>query len=118
MFFLTHWPRVDDFADRRWLFEGFDKLVHFCLYAGWVVAWCWLLAAGGRPLGRAAVGWLIAGGAAYAFVDEMTQAIVGRQPDILDFACDMAGAAAALALVYFWPRRRPAGRTRPISSRA
>ena len=62
---------------------GADKLLHGVMYAGWMVMWWWFLSAGGRRVTRTAAAWLIVGGAAYGVFDEMTQAIVDRQPDVL-----------------------------------
>jgi VanZ family protein len=75
------------------------------MYGGWGLLWCWLLIGAGRRLDRAAVGWLIVGGAAYGVFDELTQAIVGRQPDVLDFVLDMLGVLLAIWVATWWQRR-------------
>jgi VanZ family protein len=107
MYFLTHWPEVDRFRFRpEWPFPGFDKVVHALLYSGWIVLWWWVLSAGGRRVSRSAMGWLAVGAAAYGIFDEVTQAIVGRQPDPLDFACDMLGALGAMGVLALLQRRR------------
>jgi len=120
MYFLTHWPEVDRFRLRpEWPFPGFDKVVHGLLYAGWVVAWWWMLSTGGRRVSRSAMGWLAVGAAAYGIFDEITQAIVGRQPDLPDFAFDMLGALGTLAVLAVWQRRkdRREGPGRPLVPR-
>jgi VanZ family protein len=107
MYFLTHWPGVDRFRIRPdWPFPDFDRFVHFTLYAGWAVLWWWVLAAGRRRVTRAAMVWLAAGAAVYAMFDEMTQAIVGRHPDPIDFAFDMLGVLSVLTVLSYWQRRQ------------
>ncbi|MBI4579977.1 MAG: VanZ family protein [Planctomycetes bacterium] len=114
MFILTHWPEIE-----RWMpappLEEFDKLVHGLMYAGWAAMWFWLLTMGGRRVGRQATAWIIVGGAAYAIFDELTQAIVDRQPDLLDFGCDMVGLLISLAILDRWQQRRVASQTRPAA---
>jgi len=107
IYFLTHWPDMGRFRmPSGWLSSNADKLVHASFYAGWVVLWWWVLAAGRGRVSRAAAIWLAVGAAAYAAFDELTQAIVGRQPDILDFAFDMLGVLLALSVLWLWQRRR------------
>jgi VanZ family protein len=119
IYFLTHWPKLDDLKIRPdWLFPGSDKLVHACFYVGWIVLWWWVLTAGGRRLGRAAWVWLAVGAAGYAVFDEVTQAIVGRQPEVLDFSCDLLGAVAAILILSWWQKRREADRAEMVGSRA
>lgn len=112
IFVLTHWPDID-----RWKppldWPDFDKLVHLALYGGWALLWCWLLLGVGRRLDRPAMAWLIVGGAAYGVFDELTQAIVGRQPDILDFVLDMVGVLLAIRVATWWQRRAHAAVSSP-----
>jgi hypothetical protein len=50
----------------------------------------------------------------YGMSDEIHQAFVpGRQPDVLDWATDTAGAAFGIALTVAWLRWRAGGRSRP-----
>ncbi len=109
MYALTHWPRIDDLMPRVWMFPNADKLVHASMFAGWGTLWWWLLSKSRGNVSRAACNWLVVGAAAYAAFDEVTQAIVSRTPDILDFACDMAGVLAALTLFQVWQNRRLRG---------
>lgn len=104
IYFLTHWPEMDRLRFRpNWPYA--DKLVHGSFYAGWVFLWAWVLVAGGKPLDRTRSVWLLIAAAAYGIFDELTQAIVGRQPDVFDFAFDMLGSALALVLFLALQRR-------------
>jgi VanZ family protein len=42
----------------------------------------------------------------YAMTDELTQAIVGRDPEVGDFIADMIGVTVALFLMNWFFRRR------------
>lgn len=107
IFLLTHWPDLDRLGEgSRWLLSNTDKLVHASFYATWVALWWWVLKASGRHAGRATAVWLFVGAAAYATFDELTQGIVGRQPDVMDFACDVAAAFATLVVLNVLHRRR------------
>lgn len=64
------------------LFPHFDKLVHFCMYAGLGL----LL---GLRLAPRQLVWVIA---VYAVLDETTQPWVGRTCDVADLAFDFVGA--------------------------
>lgn len=100
MYFLTHWPDVDRFRPHdRWPFDDADKVVHAGLYVVWTVLWWWVISGfAGRVTHKAAT-WLAVGGVAYAVFDELTQAIVGRQPDVLDLACDSIGIIITVAVL-------------------
>jgi hypothetical protein len=102
IFFLTHWPNVDDFPGAGWLPVDSDLVVHFCIYAGWAAAWCWVLAGRGVRISGGVAFPVLAGGAAYAVFDELTQELVGRTAQLGDFAMDMAGVTAALLLLGWW----------------
>jgi len=113
MFVGTHWPKIEKYApDELWLIPHADKLIHATLYAGWVSVWWWLLSAGGTHLSAAATNWLIAGGVAYAILDESTQLIVGRTPDVKDWTADVVGILAAVTILQTWQRRRARHQTR------
>lgn len=90
-----------------------DKLLHFIGYLGLATPLIWLLAALGhtRPWRIAlTLGILLA----YGVFDELTQPLVGRSADVLDWLCDAAGIAASVALweVIFAIRQLPRGRNR------
>jgi VanZ family protein len=105
MFLATHWPDIDRYAPEQMrAVPHLDKLVHFGMYAGWMLMWGWLLSAGGRRIASAVKVWLLVGGAAWGAFDELTQAFVDRQPSVGDFACDLAGITAALVLLTLWRR--------------
>ncbi len=81
--------------------RGFDKVIHFFIF--FVLGW--LLARGlfGNPLKTSPARWaaILAGGALFAMLDEMHQALVpGRYADFKDWLADMAGLTLA-ALWYY-----------------
>lgn len=115
MYAGTHWPDIDDLLPgRRWWFEDADKVLHLFIYAGWIAMWWWLLSTGGRRISRSAMAWLIVGGLAYGIFDEATQAIVDRQPDVVDFLLDAAGLVVTVLILQYWQRRRLASPARPV----
>jgi len=84
-----------------------DKVLHFAGYAALATPLMLLLAARGRP-GRHRAAITIGVLLAYAALDELTQPIVGRDADILDWLCDIAGAATSVVVweIIFAVRRR------------
>jgi hypothetical protein len=96
MFLATHWPDIDRWAPTRWKLPDIDKVVHTCMYGGWVVIWWWLLCYQRIRISRAVVGWLLVGGMAYAAFDEISQGWVDRDPEVGDWICDMIGVTVAL----------------------
>lgn len=106
IFVLTHWPKIEDFPGAGWLPDRFDLFVHFCMYGGWVVMWWWVLAGDRALVGRRAVAGLLLGGAVYGVFDEVSQAVVGRSPDVIDWMADLTGMAVGLLLLGWWSRRR------------
>jgi VanZ family protein len=116
IFGMTHWPDVDRLGPDP--FPEFDKLVHASFYAGWGVLWFWLVRAARGHVSRAAAVWLLVAGAAYGAFDELSQAIVGRQPDILDWSCDMVGLAVALAVLRLLQTRLGGTRTSGLNTQA
>ncbi len=87
------------------LFPHQDKVVHFFGYA--ILAGLTAAAAawptGGKWYGR----WLLIF-AAYAAFDELTQPLVGRHADVLDWAADIAGVALVFIPASRLSRRRGA----------
>jgi VanZ family protein len=84
-----------------------DKLLHFAAYAGlaWLLGMAWESSTGrlnGRHLWFA---WLAITG--FAAVDEVTQLLVHRDADPLDWLADAAGAAVGLG-VFLLVRRATA----------
>ncbi len=116
IFGLTHWPEIDRLAPH--MPSNFDKLVHASMYAGWMAVWWWVLRAGGGRVTTATSVRLIAAGAVYAIFDELTQAIVGRQPDVADFLCDLTGLVVAAVVLHAWQRRKARRRSTGASSPA
>jgi len=103
MTLATHWPDLDRYADWAERLPAFtDKVVHACLYAGWAGLWGAIFAGRhGRVTGRIVVVVLVFG-AAWAAADELTQVWVGRHVSGWDFAADMLGAGAGLAVLGVW----------------
>jgi len=104
MFCATHWPDVDRFRpESGWPFPGFDRLVHFGLYAVWGFLWWLIFLVSRRAVSRWVIGWVLAGGIVWAAFDECTQAVVGRTPDVVDFVCDLGGLLASLVIFrLYW----------------
>ncbi len=117
MFVATHWPELEEWAPRRFKIPDFDKFVHVVAYAGWAAMWWWLLALRPRAIGRSAIIWLLIGGAVYAAFDEITQDIVDRQPDILDFLGDMLGLVIAVIVLRVRQARFPPDSARSPAGR-
>lgn len=110
MFVATHLPRIGE-VGRAFPFPHFDKVLHFCMFAGWMALCRWLLRRpGGRPGRKAMVGVFLAG-ALYAAFDELTQSLVGRDTSLGDFLADMAGMLAALWFAEARSRRRTSRKT-------
>jgi VanZ family protein len=108
MFLATHWPDIDRWAPARWKLPDIDKVVHAGMYGGWVVTWWWLLASRKVMIGRAAVAWMLVGGAIYAAFDEISQGWVDRDPDVADWAFDVLGMIVAVLILRTLIRRRAA----------
>lgn len=107
MFFMTHWPDLSRFEpEGGWPIPDFDRFVHFGMYAVWGSLWWLIILVSRGSVSRSVIGWVFVGGAAWAAFDEWTQAIVGRTPDIVDFACDMGGLLASLVVFRLYVRRR------------
>jgi len=94
---FTHLP-VNDVPDTG----APDKLLHFGAYA--VLG---LLAAANlrvrRPSSLAQGLWLWVGLAVFGAVDEMTQALVQRSPEVLDWTADIVGSAAGILVAFLLP---------------
>lgn len=81
-----------------------DKVAHFGAYAA-LGALLWWAAAGLAARTAAAVA--VALGGLYGAADEVHQRFVpGRSADIRDWAADLAGVAAAVAIAWALSRRR------------
>tara|TARA_R110002020_G_scaffold199522_6_gene400987 strand:+ start:1017 stop:1460 length:444 start_codon:yes stop_codon:yes gene_type:complete len=74
-----------------------DKLLHFCAYAvqGLLVSFC-LIAF--RPMRWRNLIYCFLGLCLFAGIDELTQGLVGRFPEWLDWCADIAGISAGLAV--------------------
>ena len=83
--------------------EGFlpgnsDKFIHFWAYAGLAILLLSLrVTQGASTLLSVLIAWFTL--ALYGAFDELTQLLVNRNADIVDWVCDVTGAAAGLALV-------------------
>ncbi|MCG6155652.1 VanZ family protein [Rubinisphaera margarita] len=104
---FTHLP-VEDVPDTG----ASDKLLHFGAYA--VLG---LLAAANlrvRRMPSVTQGLLLwASLAVFGAFDEMTQALVERSPELLDWSADIVGAAAGILAVSLlpWPAVKPSAAT-------
>ena len=113
MFVATHWPDINRYKpEAGWPIPHFGAVMHATVYAGWAGMWCWFLSAGGRRVSRAAIGWLLVGGVLWAGFDELSQALVAREPALDDFLWDLCGMLLAVLVVSLWQRpqlvaRRP-----------
>jgi hypothetical protein len=94
-----------------WLFDlpFFDKIVHFGIFA--VFAVFWSMAAPGPAHAKK----ILAGGVVLAVLTEVVQMLpaIGRQSDLDDGLCDVAGVLVglgAMAFVFGYLTRRSAGR--------
>ena len=104
MVVLTHLPpsaviRVPG----TWL----DELIHGLLFTLLSLLGCWAL----RP-GRASLGLLALGLVCFAVLDEWTQGLVGRTPDLRDWVADVVGVLAGAALYGAWVKIEAGGHRR------
>lgn len=106
MFAVTHWPEIDEFAPSLGRIPHFDKLVHFGMFGAWSMLFLLALAAGRRRLQQSDALLALLIGAVYAAFDEITQGLVDRQPDLVDFTVDMLGITAGLFVYRLLPIRR------------
>ncbi len=93
LLFSTHLPKLPDVLIPL---GEYDKWIHGGMYAGLVIviAWNWSLY---RELGWRQWATVLAMCAAFGFFDELTQILVGRTCDFLDWLADMLGASIGLA---------------------
>jgi VanZ family protein len=88
----THLPKVPEPMG----FRASDKVQHLVAYAtlAALAGWVWSLV---RPFGWRQALVLLAIVAAHGILDEVTQPIVGRNADVLDWCADMVGATLGLS---------------------
>ncbi|HEY3449857.1 MAG TPA: VanZ family protein [Myxococcales bacterium] len=86
----------------------FDKVLHFCEYAGFGLLLCRALTMGGQGLSpRAAFGAALLLGALYGASDEVHQMFVPhREADVFDLLADVLGAASGAGLFALGSSRR------------
>lgn len=113
LFALTHWPK-DRLPDTPRI-PASDKVVHFLGYAilAALLLWAAQTAAETWPRWRGGACWLRRGAMlvlavvlVYGVFDELTQPLVGRTADVLDWVADAAGALCGLLLVRAWSSQR------------
>lgn len=103
IFILTHIPYLP-----KWFVQTQlgDKTPHFLAYLGLVFLWWFAISPHKKVDWFGVRVWLtIAAMAIYGTLDEWLQGHVGRNPDVLDFAADMAGVITGLLLLTvfeFW----------------
>ncbi len=114
MYMATHWPDVDQIIPvAGWPFPHFSEIIHFAIYAGWAAMWWWVLSGHDRRVSGSTIAWLMAGGAAYAAFDELTQRFAsGRHPDPVDFLIDLSGLLLANAILFAWQQYRSSPRAK------
>ena len=100
MFIGTHWPTTPQF-----IHGNSDKIWHFFAYAG-LGAMCSAAWALSRPtiLARLALRHcllIVLVVAVYGALDEITQPLVGRSCELLDWSADSLGACAGVAAVQW-----------------
>lgn len=106
MAIATHWPDIDVFAPSQIRnIRYFDKIVHMSLYLGWALLWVWVLSAKGRRVRGTALAMVFAGGALWAMLDEASQGLVRRSPDVWDWLCDLTGLGLGVLIVVVHQRR-------------
>ena len=111
MFAGTHIPRLGTIKPDVFRIPHADKVVHFCLFAGWMCLCWWLLRPpGGRPR-RVAIAGVFLAGAFYAAFDELTQSLVGRDTSFGDFLADIAGMLVAFWVLEAWHHRQTSRKT-------
>jgi VanZ family protein len=88
----THLPKVPEPLE----FRGSDKVEHFLAYAtlAALAGWVWSLL---RPFGWRQALVLLGIVAMHGILDEVTQPIVGRNADVLDWCADMVGATLGVS---------------------
>lgn len=95
MYVGTHVPTLPSV-----IAEHADKLLHSCAYGG--LAFLLILAIGSRwtiTFRQLVFLWLLVAG--YGVFDEVTQPLVGRHADLVDWVADIFG--AAIGLLIGWP---------------
>ncbi len=105
----THWPRLD--APRIWspLFPP-DKTLHIVAYA--VLATLTMIAFVVCPGGfRPRIWHVLLALAGFALIDEITQPLVGRAAEPLDFVADLAGIVVGIVIAksvawFAWQYRK------------
>jgi len=114
LFVATHWPDINQYKpEEGWPIPYFGAVMHTAVYAGWVGMWWWFLSAGGRRVSRAATGWLLVGGVLWAGFDELSQALVAREPALDDLLWDLCGMLLAVLVLSLWQRPQLAARRPP-----
>ena len=87
-------------------FRGHDKVLHFAAFASLTLLQ-WVVRYGKQrpnPLSLRPY-FLLVIMAAYGAIDEITQVLVGRDSSLFDWASDVAGAVAALVMLFVLRRR-------------
>ncbi len=95
MYVGTHVPTLPSV-----IAEHADKLLHCCAYGG--LAFLLILAIGSRQpitFRQLVFVWFLVAG--YGVFDEVTQPLVGRHADLVDWVADIFG--AAIGLLIGWP---------------
>ena len=93
---LTHWPQVPDLGASASAVP-LDKIIHGALYSvlGFLGSFVTSAGVSRRWLSSPA---LLTAIAVFAAVDEVTQSLTLRSPDLFDWVADLSGAALGIAI--------------------
>ena len=97
---------VEEEVAAPFLFDHFDKVVHFALFAGFAFFWRWT--------GAVRVGWIVLAGIGATALSELGQwvPLVNRDATWPDAAADLLGVVGGLAIFALFRRIAP-GRAAP-----
>jgi VanZ family protein len=99
-FGLTHWPS-EKMPDTSFILY-IDKVVHFCLFTVLGFLLSYRVQAGSYIKQFATVLAILA---IYAAFDELTQPLVGRSTELLDWIADILGASVGFALQKYTTKK-------------
>jgi VanZ family protein len=102
-FGLTHWPK-EQMPDTPFI-PYLDKLIHFSLFTVLGILLSYRVTGGSYKKQFTTVLAILA---TYAALDELTQPLVGRTTEILDWIADILGASVGFALQKYLSKKNRA----------